>query len=84
MAAPLLDAEDYLAHQGDDQAHALRTLMDAIGQSFPELEMTLAWNVPHFRQSKDYVAPKENEIDSLDFAKGVNDHSRLACQTKVV
>jgi uncharacterized protein YdhG (YjbR/CyaY superfamily) len=56
VAAPLLDAEDYLAHQGDDQAHALRTLMDAIGQSFPELEMTLAWNVPHFRQGKDYVA----------------------------
>ena len=55
MAAAFLDAEDYLAHQSPHQATALRTVIAAVGESFPELEITLAWNVPHFRQGKDYV-----------------------------
>ena len=68
MAAPFLDAEDYLAHQSPDQANALRTLMDAIGESFPELEVTLAWNVPHFRQGKDYVAGLSAAKDWVSFS----------------
>jgi len=56
VAAAFLDTEDYLARQGRDQAAALRTVIAAVGGSFPELEITLAWNVPHFRQGKDYVA----------------------------
>lgn len=68
MAAPFLDAEDYLAHQSTDQANALRTLMDAIGESFPELEVTLAWNVPHFRQGKDYVAGLSAAKDWVSFS----------------
>lgn len=55
MAAAFLDTEDYLAHQSPHQATALRTVIAAVGGSFPELEITLAWNVPHFRQGKDYV-----------------------------
>jgi uncharacterized protein YdhG (YjbR/CyaY superfamily) len=68
VAAPFLDAEDYLAHQSTDQANALRTLMDAIGESFPELEVTLAWNVPHFRQGKDYVAGLSAAKDWVSFS----------------
>ena len=56
VSAHFLDVEDYLAHQSPAQATALRTVIAAIGESFPQLEMTLAWNVPHFRQGKDYVA----------------------------
>ena len=68
MAAHFLDAEDYLAHQSTDQAAALRTLLGAIGESFPQLEMTLAWNVPHFRQGKDYVAGLSAAKDWVSFS----------------
>mmetsp|Transcript_15600 Transcript_15600/g.26361 ORF Transcript_15600/g.26361 Transcript_15600/m.26361 type:complete len:91 (-) Transcript_15600:20-292(-) len=30
-----------------------------------------------------YEEPEEKELDALDFAQGVKEHSRLACQMKV-
>lgn len=34
-------------------------------------------------QNKDYVKPEDKESDALDWAEGVDDHSRLACQIKL-
>ena len=35
------------------------------------------------RSQPDYINPEDNELDALDFAQGVTENSRLACQTKV-
>jgi len=34
-------------------------------------------------QSAAYAEPEEKEIDALDWAEGTDEHSRLACQTKL-
>ena len=33
----------------------LRQLLAFVQEEFPELEVSIAWNVPHFRLGKDYV-----------------------------
>ena len=56
MASRYVDVDDYLAHQGPLHAQRIRDMMSAIVKAHPELTVTLAWNVPHFKQGKDYVA----------------------------
>lgn len=38
---------------------------------------------PETTQAKDYLSPKENELDALDSTCDVVNESRLACQTTV-
>jgi uncharacterized protein YdhG (YjbR/CyaY superfamily) len=47
---------EYLTSLADPHRETIKAMLDVIQQEFPELELTLAWNVPHFRKGKHYVA----------------------------
>lgn len=57
MADPRYPSVDaYLLAQAEPHRQVLEGIIAVIQRRFPELELTLAWNVPHFKRGKDYVA----------------------------
>lgn len=57
MATPRYGSiEDYLGAQTPAHRAVVEELISIIQKDFPELELVLAWNVPQFKQGKDYVA----------------------------
>lgn len=57
MAPPRYSSiEDYLEHQSAQHREVVEAMIQAIEEDFPELELVLAWNTPHFKRGKDYVA----------------------------
>jgi uncharacterized protein YdhG (YjbR/CyaY superfamily) len=56
MASPRFSSiEDYLASLETTKAGTLRSVIDLILQSFPELEATISWNVPQLHRTGQYV-----------------------------
>jgi uncharacterized protein len=47
--------DDYLASLVSSQATTLRTVIDLVLNSFPELAVKLAWNVPQIHREDAYV-----------------------------
>jgi uncharacterized protein YdhG (YjbR/CyaY superfamily) len=57
MATPRYGSiEEYLQAQTPAHRVVVEALISAIRADFPDLELVLAWNVPHFKRGKDYVA----------------------------
>lgn len=48
--------EAYMNAQEQPHRDTLQAIVAVITHHFPELELTLAWNVPHFKLGKEYVA----------------------------
>jgi uncharacterized protein YdhG (YjbR/CyaY superfamily) len=57
MTQPRFDSVDAFLHaQPKEHRETLQSLLDAIHNAHPDLELVLAWNVPHFKEGKHYVA----------------------------
>jgi uncharacterized protein YdhG (YjbR/CyaY superfamily) len=57
MATPRYDSVDaFLNAQPEEHQETLRGLLEAIQGSHPGLELVMAWNVPHFKEGKHYIA----------------------------
>lgn len=47
--------EAFVARAPQPHQSLLRELLGLLQREFPQLEASIAWNVPHFRLGKDYV-----------------------------
>lgn len=47
--------EAFVTRAPEPHQSLLRELLGMLRREFPELEASIAWNVPHFRLGKDYV-----------------------------
>lgn len=60
--------EAYLKPLPLQQQQTLKAILDGIKAAFPELELRLAWNVPHFCLGKDYVVGISAARSHLSFS----------------
>jgi uncharacterized protein len=69
MAEPhFVSVDDYVAAQDEPHRVTLENMLRAITAEFPDLELTLAWNVPHFKRGKHYIAGISCLKDNLAFS----------------
>jgi uncharacterized protein YdhG (YjbR/CyaY superfamily) len=69
MAPPRFDTvEQFLAAEPERHRATLLRIIRTIQSEFPALELTVAWNVPHFKKGKHYVVGLSSLRNYLAFS----------------